>query len=236
MPSVVVLPAEDVAPLFCLPDEDLTPPTFSDNGEDAHEGGGAWAWVVSELCTPRTLLSLINDTGVALAPREKVRYIRELASGLTHLHAHGIVHRDVKPANALLDAGGRLRLSDFGCSSRPGQDEVAVIGTVPYQAPEVLRGGMGCGRSDVFSLGVTAWHLLTRRAPFEGVHHHVVLYQVTCLHHRPPQHHPLGSFPSLLEVLLGRLASRCWAEDPEERPDALALESILAALSCSPAL
>ncbi|XP_069970153.1 serine/threonine-protein kinase mos-like [Penaeus vannamei] len=222
--------------MFSLPDEDLTPPAFSEYDEDAHEGGGAWAWVVSELCTPRTLLSLINDTGIALVAREKVRYIQELASGLTYLHAQGIVHRDVKPANALLDTGGRLRLADFGCSSGPGRDEVAVIGTVPYQAPEVLRGGMGCGRSDIFSLGVTAWHLITRRAPFEGLHHHVVLYQVTCLHHRPPHHIPLSPSPSLLEVLLARLASRCWAEEPKERPDALTLVSILGALSCSSAI
>ncbi|XP_042892630.1 serine/threonine-protein kinase RIM15-like [Penaeus japonicus] len=175
--QVVVLPAGDVATMFSLPDEDLTAPTFLEDEEDAHEGERAWAWVVSELCTPRTLLTLINDPAITLHARDKVRYIRELASGLTYLHAQGIVHRDVKPANALLDSRGRTRLTDFGCSSRPGQDEVAVIGTVPYQAPEVLRGGMGCSRSDVFSLGVTTWHLLTRHAPFEGLHHHVVLYQ-----------------------------------------------------------
>ncbi|XP_069167543.1 proto-oncogene serine/threonine-protein kinase mos-like [Procambarus clarkii] len=148
------------------------------------------------------------------------RYTSELASGLAYLHSHDLVHLDVKPANALLTRHGHLKLADFGCCARIDNDEDPVLGTVVYQAPEVLRGGAAGPHSDVFSLGVTIWHMLTRSTPYQGIHPHVVLFQVVHLRHRPTDHHPQESThtTTTLEALLWHLARSCWAEEPEDRP------------------
>ncbi|KAK7058699.1 hypothetical protein SK128_009165, partial [Halocaridina rubra] len=89
------------------------------------------------------------------------------------------MHLDVKPANVLVTRDGHLRLADYGCCSPLDEDitDQHVLGTVSYQAPEVLRGKGGSDRSDVFSLGVTMWHLLTLVPPYHGLHPHVVLYK-----------------------------------------------------------
>lgn len=191
---------------------------------------------MSELCTPLTLLTLINQPDYELTIRTKIRYTSELASGLAYLHSQGLAHLDVKPANALLTYQGHLKLADFGCCTRTDEDKDPVLGTVGYQAPEVLRGEAPTSYSDVFSLGVTIWHLLTRSHPYQGIHPHVVLYQVVHLGHRPPDHHQdLWSAKSSLETLLQHLAEMCWGEEPQQRPSSTTLcRTLTAMLLCSP--
>ncbi|XP_068216774.1 uncharacterized protein [Palaemon carinicauda] len=229
-----VLPLKLVSSLFGVPMQDVSFPHQED-----HDCNGAieWAWVVSELCTPYTLLTLIHEPNIMLTARDKVRFIGEIANGLSYLHSQNLVHLDVKPANVLLAHTGHVKLADFGCCLELyGERNEHVLGTINYQAPEVLRRKEITDRSDVFALGVTAWHLLTQVVPFQGIHPHVIIYKVTKLLHRPVDHFPVHvSSYTLLEQLLNSIAVRCWAEDPKQRPSASVVSANLAALYLSPA-
>ncbi|CAL4167163.1 unnamed protein product, partial [Meganyctiphanes norvegica] len=141
-------------------------------------------------------------------------------------------------SNALIAYDGTVKIGDFGCCS-PTNDNMGepVVGTVAYQAPEVLVKGCGTYASDIFSLGVTIWHLVVGKFPYFGIHPHIVLYQVTRLNQRPNSLQCSSQRPtSLLEDLLLRIAERCWATDPKARPTSPALCRSLAALYLSPAM
>jgi serine/threonine-protein kinase len=98
--------------------------------------------------------------------------LSQVASALQHAHERGVVHRDVKPANVLLDADGRAIVTDFGIARREGTtritDDGMVVGTIAYMAPEVISGGDATAAADQYALGVMAFELLGGRRPFEG--------------------------------------------------------------------
>lgn len=98
-------------------------------------------------------------------------YLTQVADALDHLHGHEppIVHKDVKPANIVVDAGGRAVLVDFGISTATGRSQ-GRSGTPGYIAPEVSAGGRGCPASDVFSLAATAYFAFTGEQPEPGAH------------------------------------------------------------------
>lgn len=107
-----------------------------------------------------------------LSIERSVALTAEILIGLEALHAHGIVHRDVKPGNVLLDASGHAKLADFGLAVSLEPDgltrltsEAAFVGTVEYLAPEQFRGSPIDGRSDLYSLGVTLFEMLAGRSP-----------------------------------------------------------------------
>lgn len=108
-----------------------------------------------------------------LAHEDSVRIIGEVAAALHYAHRKGLVHRDIKPANILLDDAMQPVLIDFGLALRdqdPAADEGTIVGTPAYMSPEQIRaeGHLVDGRSDVFSLGVLLYELLTGRKPFTG--------------------------------------------------------------------
>ncbi|HEY7661001.1 MAG TPA: serine/threonine-protein kinase [Actinomycetota bacterium] len=117
----------------------------------------------------RTLEQRLGDGG-PLSIAELVRVVAHVASGLDALHAAGIVHRDVKPSNVILDASGSANLTDFGLAkgrtytvlTKPGM----VMGTLDYIAPEMLRGADASPASDVYALGCLAYECTAGRAPF----------------------------------------------------------------------
>jgi eukaryotic-like serine/threonine-protein kinase len=109
-------------------------------------------------------------TGGPLPIPEMVRVVAHVASGLDALHNAGIVHRDVKPSNVIIDESGSARLTDFGLAkgraytvlTKPGM----VMGTLDYLAPEMLRGAEATGASDIYALGCVAFECTAGRAPF----------------------------------------------------------------------
>jgi serine/threonine-protein kinase len=109
-----------------------------------------------------------------LPPHEVMRIVQEVAWALAHAHAHGVVHRDVKPDNILLERGsGRAMVTDFGIAHVAGGGTTPAQGTVTgtprYMSPEQAAGDEVDARSDIYSLGITAYYALTGLHPFEGI-------------------------------------------------------------------
>ena len=153
----------------------------------------------------------------ALSLYEVLRIVRETAEALEFAHRHGIVHRDIKPSNVLLDAHGRVKVTDFGIAKVTGQStELTIAGSVmgspQYLSPEQIRGEELDGRSDIFSLGVVLYELLSGKRPFDGDTITTLVYQI--LNVDPPPISALrGDLPPRVETLLAGML----AKDPAER-------------------
>ena len=151
-----------------------------------------------------------------LAPAEVLRTGRSLADALAHAHAHGVVHRDVKPDNVWLAADGSAGLGDFGIAMAAGDAlETAgrATGTPYYQAPEQGAGTASLPQSDLYALGATLWELLCGRPPFTGPDAMALLAQHRHAEPEPPSRHAPGIAPELDALVLALLAKR-----PEDRP------------------
>ena len=149
--------------------------------------------------------------GPALSLREVLRVIRQTAEALDYAHRMGIVHRDIKPSNILLDLAGRVKVADFGIAKVAGQSTEltmagSVMGSPQYLSPEQIRGEEIDGRSDIFSLGVLLYEVLSRKRPFEGDTITTLVYQI--LHKEPPPVSELRRIPERLELLLRRMLAK----------------------------
>jgi len=121
-----------------------------------------------ELIQGRTLEQALQD-GTTFTSREIAHIGVELCRAVGAVHAAGLVHRDIKAQNVMVEDTGRLVLMDFGTGRElEGASDAGVAGTPLYLAPEVLAGGTATSRSDVYSIGVVLYHLLTRSYPVEG--------------------------------------------------------------------
>ena len=140
--------------------------TVIDRGED--EGR---QFIVFELVEGRTLKDLLEEEG-RLPVRPALEIALQVARGLAFAHEHGLVHRDVKPQNVILNGDGRAKVTDFGIArSRDIQGVTQtgmVLGTSNYVAPEQAQGGKVDRATDVYSLGVVLFELLTGEVPFPG--------------------------------------------------------------------
>jgi alpha-tubulin suppressor-like RCC1 family protein/tRNA A-37 threonylcarbamoyl transferase component Bud32 len=138
--------------------------------------------LVMQIVPGRTLREILNERGAWTFERAD-RVLRDVASALAHAHERGIVHRDVKPENIFIDeTTGRALLSDFGVarSLEPDSQLTATgtaIGTPAYMSPEQIDGTELDGRSDLYSLGLVGWEMLTGRRPWEGEGLYSVIYK-----------------------------------------------------------
>lgn len=139
----------------------------------------------------------------------------EIAEALDYAHAQGVIHRDVKPGNILVTEDGHAKIADFGIAKLnlahftiPGR----VLGTPAYMAPEQLSGEGVDGRSDLFSLGVILYAMVTGHSPFQGDSATTVCFKVTNREPLPPSALDLSLPPELDEVI-----GRAMAKDPEQR-------------------
>jgi len=151
------------------------------------------------------------ESGPPISLREVLRIIRQVADALDFAHRQGIVHRDIKPSNILLDKQGKVKVADFGIAKVTGQStELTVAGSVmgspQYLSPEQIRGEELDGRSDIFSLGVVLYELLSQKRPFDGDTITTLVYQI--LHKEPPPISELRAVPERLEALLRRMLAK----------------------------
>jgi protein kinase-like protein len=166
-------------------------------------------YIVMELVEGPTLARLIASPE-PLACAQKLRYAMDICDGLTHAHDRGIVHRDVKPSNVLID-GDRARLADFGIAREVSRATItSVSGTVNYVAPEHLTGTPGDHRSDLFSLGAVLYELVTGVKAFPGSMADGVLFRIL---HEPAPPVPAGVAPDGLDAIVRRALEK----DPSRR-------------------
>jgi serine/threonine protein kinase len=156
------------------------------------------------------------DSPSRLSLRDVLRIARQSADALDYAHSQGVVHRDIKPSNILLDRAGRVKIADFGIAKMAGQStELTMVGSVmgspQYLSPEQIKGEDLDGRSDIFSLGVVIYEILSGKRPFEGDTITSLVYQI--LHKELPPISELRAVPPRLEALMRRML----AKDREDR-------------------
>ena len=182
---------------------------------DAGEAGGVFYLAFEYVAGPD--LAGRQRLAPPLTFGEVLRIGRQAAEGLDAAHRQGIVHRDIKPSNILLDRGGQVKISDFGIAKMLGQNTEltqtgSVVGSPHYLSPEQIRGEELDGRSDVFSLGVVLYELLTRHRPFEGDTITTLVYQILA---REPN--PIAGLRPGLPERVERTVVKMLAKDRDAR-------------------
>ena len=136
---------------------------------DRGEADGTY-YIAMEYLDGRTLKELINARGPT-PPKIAIEYTRQILAAVGFAHKNGIVHRDIKPHNVLVDSEGRLKVTDFGIA-RSGTSQMtevgSIIGTAQYLSPEQARGSSVGPSSDIYSVGVVLYEMLTGELPFTG--------------------------------------------------------------------
>jgi hypothetical protein len=185
--------------------------TIFDVGEDPEKHD---PYIVLEYVTGQSLNQLlVREKKLPL--RTALQLAEEIADALDYAHTQGVVHRDIKPANILISEEGRAKIADFGIAklnlaqfTLPGR----VLGTPAYMAPEQLSGEPADGRSDLFSLGVLLYAMVTGHSAFHGNSATTVCFKVVNREPVPASAFDLGLPPELDAVI-----SRAMAKDPAER-------------------
>jgi eukaryotic-like serine/threonine-protein kinase len=157
------------------------------------------------------------DKGVRYSLDQSLKMVRDLLSALDYAHKQGIVHRDVKPANLLIEPGGRVKLTDFGVariqdSGEATRTQGSMVGTLKYMSPEAVQGQKIDSRADLFSVGVVLYQLLTDKRPFDGDNDFSIIHQI--IGHTPP---PPSSFNARLPSAIDAVVARALAKDREQR-------------------
>ena len=177
------------------------------------DGDTGILYIALEYLQGRTLADA-TQSGEPLDWREALRVVASLARALSHAHEHGIVHRDVKPANIMLLASGEPKIMDFGIAKAPHIELTSagqLFGTPLYMSPEQALGQPVDGRSDLFSLGSIAYMMLTGRQAFHADNVFQVLARVTQEHPTPAcQENP--ALPPDVDVFLRRAMAKAPAE------------------------
>ncbi len=186
--------------------------TIFDVGEEAetHE-----PYIVMEYVAGESLKKLLTlgDRKIPVAQALQLAY--ELADALHYAHSEGVIHRDIKPANILVTGGGHAKIADFGIAklnlsnlTLPGQ----LLGSPSYMSPEQLSGEGVDARSDLFSLGVVFYNMLTGFRPFQGNSATTVCFKVV---NRDPV--PVTSLDAALPPELDQILARAMAKEPSQR-------------------
>ena len=182
-------------------------------------------FLTMELVEGATLSALIPKDGMPL--ERFLEYSVSMADGMSRAHEQGITHRDLKPANVMLDADGRIKILDFGLAKLLQRDtdlhaektqmdgetaEGVVMGTVAYMSPEQAQGEALDHRSDIFSLGVLFYEMITGSRPFDGDNKISTISSI--LRDEPP---PVHEVKAALPRHLARIVKRCLAKQPTRR-------------------
>ncbi|KAF1781541.1 Protein kinase, ATP binding site [Phytophthora cactorum] len=178
--------------------------------------------LVFEFMEGGTLAALVRAK--SKAPLDFFRLANDMAQGMSYLHEHSVMHRDLKSSNVLLDAQGTAKISDFGlsCVMEVGRsaDRTAETGTYGWMAPEVIRHEPYSSKADVYSFAVVMWELLAKDIPFKGQTPMQTAMAVAEHQMRPAL--PRNTLPKIAELI-----EHCWNQDPTRRPDFSAIVKVL---------
>jgi serine/threonine protein kinase len=179
------------------------------------EESGAKNYIVMEFVDGQTL----QERKSSLSTKQAVDIGIQIAEGLSAAHERGIVHRDIKPENIMIRKDGRVQVMDFGLAKLRGVSrltkEGSTVGTAGYMSPEQVQGLETDHRSDIFSLGVLLFEMLTGQQPFRGVHETAISYEIVNVD-TPPMSSITPDIPPELDAIV----LECLEKDPNERTQA----------------
>lgn len=178
-----------------------------DESEDGH------LFIVMAFVPGETLRQRVARRPLPLS--EAIHIAEQVAEGLAHAHAQGIVHRDIKPANVIVTPGGDARIVDFGLAKRPDVNLTrtgVTLGTVSSMSPEQARGGEVDHRTDIWALGVVLYEMVTGQSPFRGDGAEAMIASI--LNDEPE---PMTAVRSGVSILLDAIVAKMLAKDPDAR-------------------
>ncbi|MDP9262950.1 MAG: PEGA domain-containing protein [Acidobacteriota bacterium] len=180
---------------------------------DAGEQDGLF-YIAMECIEGVTLHRQLADKRV-IAVDKVVEYSRQVCAGLDYAHSHGVVHRDIKPANIMIEAGGTVKIMDFGIAKSGGQGMTTVgqvLGTPNYMSPEQVKGRPLDGRSDLFSFGVILYEMVTGERPFTGQNVTTIVYKIVHENPIPPRDLDVTIHPGLSWII-----TKALSKSPDDR-------------------
>lgn len=176
---------------------------------------GDIAYIAMEFLQGRELRDILNDDQL-LPVSQVIDIVAQVAQGLAYAHEHGIVHRDIKPSNIMVGRDGHVKITDFGiarmASAAVRTQTGMVLGSPKYMSPEQVMGKLADQRSDIFSLGVMLYEMLTGQAPFTGENVNAIMYQTLNSIPQPPSVLNAG-VPDMLNFIV----AKALAKDLEHR-------------------
>jgi serine/threonine protein kinase/tetratricopeptide (TPR) repeat protein len=154
--------------------------------------------------------------GGPLPVDEAIEFARQIAAGLEKAHQRGIVHRDIKSANIMITPDGQVKIMDFGLAKSHGATKLTkedtTLGTIQYMSPEQSQGGVMDHRSDIWSVGVVLFEMVTGQCPFKGDYDQAVVYSI--LNEEPEA---MTGLRTGVPLELERIVNKCLEKDPAER-------------------
>jgi serine/threonine-protein kinase len=162
-------------------------------------------YMVMEWCQGRLLRQILEEE--PLSQERAIRIASEVLEGLDYIHANGVVHRDLKPENIMVDEQDNIKLIDFGIAGDAAAKRLtyanftAAIGTPNYISPEQVKGRRGDGRSDIYSMGVILYEMLSGKLPFNGPNPMAAMNERLLNHPVPPTVANPAISPQLQEVI-----------------------------------
>lgn len=169
-------------------------------------------FIVLEFVEGKELKDVIKEDD--LTNDEKIDITHQISKGLQAAHEKGIIHRDIKTGNIMIDSSKRVKIMDFGLARLEGSDHITkqgtTVGTTAYMSPEQLRGVEADYRSDIWSFGVVLYELFTGKLPFEGLHEPAIMYSIT-------EEEPASINSDDVPEYINNIIQRCLKKNPDDR-------------------
>ncbi|KAK1401238.1 TYRO3 protein tyrosine kinase 3 [Heracleum sosnowskyi] len=179
--------------------------------------------IITEYMSQGTLRMYLNKKEpYSLSTETILRLALDISRGMEYLHSQGVIHRDLKSNNLLLNDEMRVKVADFGtsCLETQTQESKGNMGTYRWMAPEMIKEKPYTRKVDVYSFGIVLWELTTALLPFQGMTPVQVAFAVSEKNERPPM--PPSCLPALAHLI-----KHCWAANPAKHPDFSAIVSDL---------
>ena len=174
-------------------------------------------YMILEWVDGRLLRQILNEEK-KLSPERAIRITLGLCKALDYVHSHGVVHRDLKPENIMVDKDDHVKLIDFGIAANAGSRRLTfakltqAMGTPDYISPEQVKGRRGDARSDIYSLGIMFYEMLTGKVPFTGPNPFVIMNERLLNHPIPPR-----EIDPTISLELQEIIYRALERDPAKR-------------------
>ena len=175
---------------------------------------GDVAFIAMELLEGRELHNVIGEKRLSID--ETLNIVTQIADGLAYAHQHGVVHRDIKPSNIMVLSDNHVKIADFGIAKMDSSLSLTqvgmIVGSPLYMSPEQVKGVSITPQSDIFSVGILLYKLLTGQLPFSGDSANSVMYQIVNETQQKP-----SSLNQDIPDMLNMIVSKCLEKNPEDR-------------------